>query len=146
MQGIQKLAFLFMEFGNKVARVSSTVRIHISFNTNIYLQMSIEFLQKDQAVADQIERDLYNKCGIRPGAYFDADEETDEASLHNQAECVVNSLGKASDANGLSDEWKKYKPQFNKHLQAMKQCEQTRDKIQKILYVSSVRPYVKLKI
>lgn len=45
-----------------------------------------------------------------------------ESKIRKENECTANALDVASTKNGLTNEWKTFQSQIEKHLEAWKQC------------------------
>lgn len=57
-------------------------------------------------------------------------------NLGEQFQCIVDAIGEASKANGLSDVWSKTQPKFKNHLDTWKQCDKAGSKLKIVLYVT----------
>lgn len=56
-------------------------------------------------------------------------------NLGEQYQCIVDAVGEASKANGLTDVWSKTQPKLKGHLDGWKQCGSAGSKLKVVLYV-----------
>lgn len=92
-------------------------------------------LQRDKDIFENFFAEVTDKCIIWSSLYAENAAESFKLSLRKYYECLVDAMGKASTTNGLTDEWKKFQPQFRKHLDLWNQCDRTGGKLKSITYV-----------
>lgn len=73
---------------------------------------------------------------MKPNFFIASEEEEVFApTFAEQFECVMDALGEASVANGMTGEWIKFQPKFKAHIDSWKECSQLSDKLKVFLYV-----------
>lgn len=90
---------------------------------------SMKWLQKDKALAEKIQTDPKVNC-IKVKPYY-----------REAFQCMVKSGEEASTKNGLAERWEGFQPQFEKRLDAWKQC-QVPLYVVTIFWLTSSFPYV----
>lgn len=71
---------------------------------------SMKCLQKDKAFGVKIQTDLMGNC-IK-----------ETPSIRKAFECTAKAVNEASTKNGLTIQWEKFQPQFEKHVEVWKLC------------------------
>lgn len=56
-------------------------------------------------------------------------------NLGEQFQCIMEAIGEASNANGMTDVWSKTQPNLKSHVDAWKQCGSAGSKAKVVLYV-----------
>lgn len=70
----------------------------------------MSWLQSDKAFAEKIQTALKGQCT------------KSTSKIREELECNANALEEASIKNGLTNQWKTFQPQIEKHLNVSEQC------------------------
>lgn len=95
-------------------------------------------MQINKNIADEIKKDLKEKCLKTFSNFYEIDAATGEPflpSIIEVYECLFGVLGEVLTENGFETEWQKYQPQIKKFLDSWKQCKNAGGKIKVIWYV-----------